>query len=191
MNKMPTFFQAYVVYTLRTSVVTISLFSHTPLYLLYILFAIVGFFCKDENNVFHFVCKEFIFVLLIVFLLLLVLLNLPATKKRVEGLIGDFFLERYLPGRGKVLFPLSLFILTFSVLNCIEGASVISRMTELGEYTDSIYQQIDSISKEKTPDEVARIIRDVLTRVQKLPYKEYPKTGIITDIGSYLSGSQR
>ena len=174
-------------YGLKTSISTIYFLSHTVFYLLYILFAIVGFFAPDKSSILHLLCKNFVFALIFFCLVVLVVLSLPATNKRVDRLIGHSFLERYLPGKCKGLFPLVLFISTLSFLNFVEDDTILSRLIEFGDAVDLIYIEIDKIRAASSRPEAAEAVHKVLSMVNDLPYADYPKTGLITDIASYLS----
>ena len=136
-------FQAGIVITLKTSIILISSFSHTYIYFLYILFGIIGFFCKQENSIISFFCKSFVFLLIFLSLFLSLLLNSSATKKRIEKLIGISFLERYLPGKAFGIFPLFLFLLTLNVLDYIDKFTILTRVTNYKESVDLIHQQLD------------------------------------------------
>ena len=179
--------RAGFVYGLKTSISTIYFLSHTVFYLLYILFAIVGFFAPDKSSILHFLCKNFVFALIFFCLVFLLVLNLPATNKRVGRLIGHLFLERYLPGKCKGLFPLVMFISTFSFLNFVEDDTILSRLTEFGDSLDLIYIEIDKIKTATSGSEAADAVNKVVSLVNEMPYRDYPKTGLITDIASYLS----
>ena len=181
------FFRTLTVYILQTQVIVVSSLSFTPFYSLYILFNIVGFFCQKKDSLVSLVCENLVVAVVISGLVLLVLLNLSATREGVERLIGHSFLERHMPGKYKPIFSLFLFLLTFSFLGYVESTSVLYRVKEFGASMDLIYQEIDKINKERPVEDVVRSVNNVILMARDLPYDDPPRTGIITDIASYFS----
>ena len=119
---------------------------------------------------------KFVCFLILFSLILVVLLKVRKTREKIEGLIGSSFLETYLPGKTKGLYPLGLFILTISIFDFIETTSLLWSLEDFTSSTDIIRQEINDITPEKTSSEVLRSSQNL----------NFPKTGIIKDIANYI-----
>ena len=181
------FFENIIRQIFKTFILTIFYLTYSPLYLLYIVLNIVGFYSKVENSIVSYSCKTAILSLIFISVFLFVVLNIPFTKEKIERLVGSTFLETYSPGRGKTIVSLFLFLLTFSVLGCVESSSLVSRLKEYEALTNSIYRELDNIIPGEPLENVLRSIDKSLLLVRDLPSNHIPNAGILTDIANYCS----
>jgi len=86
-ERLVKFVNTFGFYTIKTQKLSVSYFSQTKYYVFYVLFVILPFFPKMENNSYSFLCKFLVFFLIISTFLLFVLLNLSFTNKRVARLV--------------------------------------------------------------------------------------------------------
>ena len=186
-KKLLIFFENIIRKFFKTSIFTVFLFTYSPLYLLHILFNIVGFYSKVENSVISSFSKSIVSTLLFLSLFLFLVLNISITKEKIERLVGSTFLETYSPGEGKTLLSLFLFLITFSALGSLEASSVVRRMKAYSVLTDSIDEEFDKIVPGEPVEAVCRSINKILLIVRDLPSEQIPNTGIITDIANFFS----
>lgn len=186
MKKVYNFLESIISNTFTGLVLIIHYFTHTPYYLLYILISILAFFCSLKHSYINIISETFICVLLIFTFFLFVLLNLNITKKRVEYFLGKSFIDRFLPGHFKGLFSFLLFVFTLAMLDYIEVSSIYMRVCEYRDSLDLINQNIDNIGLSKSDIGIENNINDLLLKIRDIHPRGYPKTGILTDISSFV-----
>lgn len=164
----------------------IHYFSHTSYYLLYILLSILAFFCNVDDSYISIMCKTFICVLLFSTLFLFMLLNISFTNKKIEYLLGKLFIDQYLSGHFKGLFPFLLFIVTLTMLDFIEISSMNMRVCEYQDSLNLINKNLENVGVSESDVGILNNSYDLLLKIRDLPSTGYPKTGILTDISSRI-----
>lgn len=178
------FLKSIISNTFKGLVLIIHYFSHTPIYLLYILVSILAFFCSVKHSYISIISETFICVLLIFTFFLFVLLNLNITNKKIDYFLGKSFIDLFLPGHFKGLFSFFLFLVTLTMLDYIEVSSIYMRVCEYRDSLDLINQNIDNIGVSKSDIGIVNNINDLLLKIRDIHPTGYPKTGILTDIYS-------
>ena len=90
------FLQNVITNPLKFSAIVVFLSSHTLYYFIFVLFLIVGFFCKEERSLVSFSGSCVVFFVFFSSFLLFVLLLFPITKRKIKGWVGYLFLDLFL-----------------------------------------------------------------------------------------------
>ena len=183
-TKILRFTRVFVQNTLKNQVLTVYYFSFTLYYLLFVFCAIITFFSKVDHSYIKIVCQFIVFYSILSSLMLFLLLIVPFTRKKVEILLGEQFLNEKVAGKFKSLLPLSIFFLTFSTLDLIEAVSLTSRVQSQIKLEYSLIEESKEVDlDQENLDQVSQL----LTTLQSLPEK-FPSTGVLTDISSWICG---
>ena len=188
-NKIYKIFKSIISTLFKVLILLIHYLSYTLFYVLYILMTILGFFCTVKESYMSMISETFICVSLFFTLFLFVILNLQITSKKIEHILGKPFINLYLPGHFKGLYPLLLFAVTISLLDFMEASSLYMRTCDFQDSLNLINHDMKSLTVNHMRTSnilVEANINDLLLKIGDLPTGGYPKTGFLTDLSSRL-----
>ena len=87
-------------YRIMVDILLVYAFSRTPLFLIYLLLLIFGFFPGEQGNLFNFYCMIFVSYINGTSFFLCIVFISNKMRKWVEPIITSSFLKRFLPNKG-------------------------------------------------------------------------------------------
>ena len=188
------FIKAILGYTIKFDFLLIHFICKTPLYLVWLACLVFGGFCGENASLMNVYCLVIVMYVSGTSILICIVCKSKSTKRMVENLVGDYFMERYAPWNGFLYFwiltapfvwllSIELTTSSFNHYIVIENfkalESIIDQLHGAGNIIDATKArqfQVDYLVANSKP-------RGVITEITKT----YPLTNVRSMLGNLIS----
>lgn len=185
LQKIEKIFKNFCFYITKISIYVTHTCFYTGWYFFYVSCVIVASFCTADFSYLYMISQCVMVFVLASSLLSLFLLNFNFTRRKIETVLGNPFLEKYLPGEVKGLIPFLIYLFTISTLGLIESQSIKNRVTSQIKDLKQINDQIDSFRESPQTFESLRDLSQTLVKLSGVP-ENFADTGVLTDLSNFI-----